>query len=172
MKIIVGLLILVTVFGVRVDAAPQIGQVAPDFECVTADGQTVRLSDYRGKVVVLDFWASWCGPCREEMPFLVDLYRENREKGFEVLGINIDNKKKNMEKFLTKLEDRPAFSILLDNEKKVAALYEIETMPTTIFIDPQGIIRYWHHGFTKSHKKEYREELHLLLNPDKRRVAK
>ncbi|MBT3601918.1 MAG: TlpA family protein disulfide reductase [Candidatus Latescibacteria bacterium] len=172
MKKIFGLLILGFVFLGRVDASPQIGQVAPNFECVTADGQTVQLSDYRGKVVILDFWASWCGPCREEMPFLVELYQLKGERDFEILGVNIDNKKKNMETFLSQLDDRPSFPILLDKEKKIAALYEIETMPTTIFIDRQGVIRFWHHGFTKSHKEKYRAELQLLLERDNRRVAK
>jgi peroxiredoxin len=166
------LLFLVLVFGKSVEARSQIGQVAPDFECVTEDGKSVRLSEYRGKVVVLDFWASWCGPCREEMPLLVDLHRVNRERGFEILGINIDNEKRNREKFISKLDPRPEFPILLDKEKKVAALYAIETMPTTIFIDREGLIRYWFNGFTKSHGDKYHEALQLLLHKEKRSVTR
>lgn len=155
--------------GVQVYAdTGQVGQVAPDFECVTADGKTVRLSDYRGKVVVLDFWASWCGPCREEMPFLSHLYRLNQAQGFEVLAINIDNKRENMKKFLAKLDQKPTFSILLDPQKAVPRMYEIESMPTTVFIDRAGVVRYRHNGFTKSDEEVLEHTLQVLLAGERR----
>jgi thiol-disulfide isomerase/thioredoxin len=113
-KIITGWFVLLIFLGMPVDAAPRIGQVAPDFECKTSDGQVVRLSDFRGKIVMLDFWASWCGPCREVMPTLINLHRLNKEKGFEILAVNIDTKAKNMETFLEKLDRRPTFPILAD----------------------------------------------------------
>lgn len=146
------------------DESPKVGIRAPGFIGKTAKGEAVGLSDYRGKVVLLDFWASWCGPCREEMPFLVEFYREYQEKAFQVIAVNIDNSVDNMEKFLSKLYDRPGFPIVVDREKAIPRLYEIETMPTSIFIDKEGTIRFWHNGFKTSYKKRFREELEELLS--------
>jgi peroxiredoxin len=149
------------------DASPKVGTVAPDFVGYTVDGDTVRLADLRGQVVFLDFWASWCGPCREEMPFLVDFYREHRKQAFQILAVNIDNKTKNMQKFLDKLDRQPKFPILFDQKKTIPKLYDIETMPTSIFIDKNGIIRYWHNGFKELDEELFYDELRTLLKKNK-----
>lgn len=146
-----------------VNAAKLEGKPAPDFIGKTISGEEIKLSDYKGKVVLLDFWASWCGPCREEMPFLIDFYRHNKNRDFEIIAINIDDKAKNMEKFLSNIFGRPEFPILFDQHKNIPPLYDIETMPTTIFIDKNGTVRYWHNGFKKSYEVQFQDELNALL---------
>jgi len=144
------------------EASDRIGSPAPEFSARTSDGQTVQLADYRGKVVVLDFWASWCGPCREELPFLMELAARNKKKPFQLITVNIDDNDENMEKFLSRIWFRYGV-LVIDRKKKIPKLYDLETMPTTVFIDREGVIRYWHDGFKESDKDRYEEELRLLL---------
>ena len=139
------------------------GAPAPEFTGKTTGGETIKLSDYRGQVVLLDFWASWCAPCREEMPFLIDFYREHGKKAFQIIAINIDDKIENMEHFLSGLDDPPDFPILVDRAKEIPKQYDIEAMPTTLFIDKKGTVRFWHTGFKKSYQKQFRAELDELL---------
>lgn len=137
--------------------------VATDFTGVTTDGQKIKLSDYKGKVVILDFWASWCTPCRQEFPFLIELYNQYRKKGLVVIGINLDERSADREKFLAKLKSQVPFPIVADSKGKLAELYRVEGMPTTLFIDRQGRIRYGHTGFKEDHKRNYKKELDVLL---------
>ena len=142
----------------------KIGSPAPLFSGTTTTGEELKLSDYKGRVVLLDFWASWCGPCREEIPFLIDLYNDHHEEGFVILTINIDDEFENAKAFLEALDDQVPFPVVVDPEKRLPALYEIEAMPTSVFIDKKGIVRYWHDGFKASHQQRYRDELTTLLN--------
>ena len=160
MMLVVG---VVLVLGLSVDAASKVGTLASDFVGYTTEGEMVRLSDFRGQVVLLDFWASWCGPCREELPFLVAFDRRYQDQPFEIIGVNIDNKEQNMQKFLSKMDQHPEFPIVFDQKKMIPKLFDIETMPTSIFIDQNGIIRYWHNGFEKSDEETFAEELGTLL---------
>ena len=156
--------VIILLLAVQAEAkAPEVGSLAPLFTGKTAAGEEIHLADLRGKVVLLDFWASWCGPCREEMPFLVAFYRRHQKAGFEILSVNIDDQVENMRKFLSRLDRRPDFPILVDREKDIPRLYDIETMPTTVFIDRQGRIRFWHGGFVESHKDLFYRELKTLL---------
>jgi thiol-disulfide isomerase/thioredoxin len=139
------------------------GSAAPDFKGKTTEGKEIKLSDYHGKVVLIDFWASWCPPCREEMPALIRFYRSHKDTNFELIAVNIDNKKENMDSFLDKLFPEPAFPIVIDNEQKVPALFNIEAMPTTIFVDKKGKIRFWHNGFKESYVNDFDSELTKLL---------
>lgn len=139
------------------------GSTAPDFNGKTTNGKEIKLSDYLGKVVLLDFWASWCPPCREEMPALIKFYRSRKDPKFELIAVNIDNKKDNMDNFLDKLFPEPAFPIVLDNDQKIPALFNIEAMPTTIFIDKKGKIRFRHDGFKESYVNDFDSELTQLL---------
>jgi thiol-disulfide isomerase/thioredoxin len=143
--------------------SPEAGVPAPEFIGQTAEGKAIKLSDYRGNVVLLDFWASWCGPCREEMPFLIQLGREYRKQAFQIIAVNIDDKVENMVKFMSKFAADPGFPVIFDQKKTIPQLYDIETMPTTILIDQKGAIRFWHHGFKPSHKDRLRTELESLL---------
>jgi thiol-disulfide isomerase/thioredoxin len=136
---------------------------APAFEGKTSQGKEIKSSDYLGKVVLIDFWASWCPPCRDEMPELVKFYKAHKDQKFEIIAINIDNDSKNMQSFLDKLTSKPDFPILVDNSQQIPPLFEIEAMPTTIFIDKKGNMRFRHDGFKASYINDFNEELTQLL---------
>jgi len=162
---------LVIVFGaalLNVAAAPKpkIGSPAPDFVAPTSTGRDLRMSDYQGKVVLLDFWASWCIPCREEMPALVGFYERHRREDFEIIAVNIDDDAGNMRRFLSELWPAPGFPVVADREKQIPALYQIRAMPTTVMVDREGIVRYWHDGFKKSYEQAFDRELEQLLHEE------
>lgn len=121
-------------------------QMAPDFELATLTDETVRLSDYRGKKVILNFWASWCPPCRVEMPHMENYYEENKEaENVEIIAVNMtkterggDDKIERVEDFVQ--ENKLTFPILLDETGEVMKLYQIMAYPTTYIINPEGVI--------------------------------
>ena len=137
---------------------------APDFTGQTPSGQTLQLSDFQGKVVLLDFWASWCGPCRKEMPFLIELYEEHKDEGFEIIAVNIDTDIANMNGFLETLDTEVPFIMLTDPDGTIPPLYDLAAMPTSVFIDTNGILRFKHDGFRNKDKAKYRAELRMLLD--------
>ncbi len=143
--------------------AQKINGKAPDFSGISPDGKTVRLSDFSGKVLLLDFWASWCGPCKQEMPFLVELYSANKDRGFAVLGVNVDKEAKNLEKFLSGLAVKPEFPIIHDPQSRICPLYGLEGMPTSVLIDRKGIVRYRHVGFKPGTGEELLKEISALI---------
>jgi len=108
-------------------------------------GEAVKLSDFNGKVVLVDFWASWCDPCRDELPHLQALYRQYQEQGFIVLGINIDEERKDAEDFLA--VSPLDFPVLLDSEGKVAKAWAPPTMPSSYVLDRSGKVLHRHAGF-------------------------
>ena len=117
----------------------QINNLAPDFQLQSLDGQTISLSDLRGKPVLINFWASWCPPCREEMPYLQEIYEEWTDKGLVVLAINIGESSYTAEEFIQSYN--LSFTVLLDTEQDIAQRYNITGIPTTLFIDKDGIIQ-------------------------------
>ncbi len=117
----------------------QINNLAPDFQLQSLDGQTISLSDLRGKPVLINFWASWCPPCREEMPYLQEIYEEWTDKGLVVLAINIGESSSTAEEFIQSYN--LSFTVLLDTEQDIAQRYNITGIPTTLFIDKDGIIQ-------------------------------
>lgn len=141
----------------------KIGTSAPDFDGKTSNGKEIKLSDYLGKVVLVDFWASWCVPCQEEMPELVKFFRIHKDSQFVLIGVNIDNEVENMNHFIKQLSLKPEFEIITDTDQHIPSLFDIEAMPTTIFIDKKGKIRYWHDGFKKSYVDDFKKELKQLL---------
>ncbi|MFQ5627284.1 MAG: TlpA disulfide reductase family protein [bacterium] len=141
----------------------EVNTSALDFTGKTADGKVVKLSDYKGKVVLLDFWASWCGPCKEEFPFLVRLHSKLKDKNFTVLGVNVDIELEKMQDFLAKQKSQPEFPIIFDKQGTLPRLYDVEGMPTTVLIDKKGIIRFRHTGFTKAEKKKIIDEVIALM---------
>ena len=165
MKRYVVFLLLLMYIGI-VSAGDLVGKTAPGFSGKDIDGKEINLSDYKGKVVLLDFWASWCIPCREEFPFLVDFYREHQKDPFMVLAVSIDDKEENMRNFLKKNYASHVFPVIFDRDKSIPPLYELESMPTSIFIDKKGIIRYIHTGFNDTRKKEFQTELSTLLREE------
>lgn len=115
---------------------------ARDFTLMNMDEDAVRLSDYRGKVVMLNFWATWCPPCVREMPSMERLYREFHDRGFVVLALNQMEDDDQVFAFTGQLEIEPTFPILYDSKSKVANAWGVNGLPTTFVIDKQGRIRY------------------------------
>ena len=115
--------------------------LAPDFQLPDLDGQLVALDDLRGSPVLLNFWATWCGPCRLEMPFIQDIYEDEgfSDKGLVILAINIGEDSSTVKKFM--VGNGLTFPVLLDADQKIAPEYNIRAIPTTFFIDKNGIIR-------------------------------
>lgn len=143
--------------------APEIGKTAPQFQATTFDGTKIQLSEFQGKVVLIDFWASWCGPCRQEMPFLNELHQKYRKTPFEIIAINIDDKIENAKKFIDRLSEPVHLTIVEDSKQQIPPLYDIKGMPTSILIDKEGVIRFWHTGFKESNKEDYISEIDGLI---------
>lgn len=119
--------------------APEIGKAAPSFQLTDIDGQTVSLSDFQGKPVLLNFWATWCGPCHLEIPYIQEVYDEQSEPGLVILAINLRESLAKVKEFVQ--DYNLSFPVLLDLEGMVAEKYNILPIPTTYFIDSDGIIR-------------------------------
>lgn len=145
----------------RVALAVDKGQTAPEIALKDLGGNTVKLSSLKGKVVLVDFWASWCAPCRESMPFLEKLSKSYRDKGLVVLGVNIDNDAAAARKFLKELP--VSFSVVNDTEKSVAKAYAPPTMPSSYLIDRQGKVHVVHAGFRRSDAAKLEAEIKSLL---------
>lgn len=121
------------------DATSQAEYVAPDFELKTLDGKTVRLSDYVGKKVILNFWATWCPPCNEEAPHMQKVYEEVKNQGVEILAVNVTSQDKGREAVAQFAQKYGlTFEILLDEEGLVSSQYQILTLPTSYMIDTKG----------------------------------
>ena len=127
----------------QVDPAPIVGAPAPDFSLETVDGQRVTLSDLQGKVVAVNFWATWCAPCRLEMPDL-EARAEQFPDRLSVLGVNFAETAEEVEAF--RKEVGIEFPLLLDPKADVQRLYRVLGYPTTFFVDEEGTIRYQHIG--------------------------
>jgi thiol-disulfide isomerase/thioredoxin len=135
---------------------------APDWELKDLDGRTVRSSDFKGKVVVLDFWATWCGPCRAEIPGLVALQKEYAPEGLVIVGASVDEGgASTVKQFTEKLGVN--YPVVLADEKVQQAFGGIEAIPTTFIIDRTGRIVKKDFGFTG--KDEFEQEIKPLLNP-------
>jgi peroxiredoxin len=137
------------------------GQAAPDFALKSNSGDNVRLSEYRGDVVMVNFWATWCGPCRQEMPLLDELYSRYERVGFSLLGVNIDDDSRKAMNMVSELG--VSFPVLFDARKEVSKLYKVEAMPVTVLIDREGTIRYVHHGYKPGYEDKYLDQIRSLL---------
>ncbi|MFH1648008.1 MAG: TlpA disulfide reductase family protein [Chloroflexota bacterium] len=120
---------------------PVPGRTAPDFQLQSLGGETVSLSGLRGQPVMVNFWASWCGPCREEMPFIQKVYEDTtwKTRGLVILAVNLAESPAEVQKFMDALG--LSFTVLLDSQQEVGKLYNVSAIPTTYFIDKNGIIR-------------------------------
>jgi len=122
------------------DLKPWPGGPTPGLELRELDGRGHRLADYRGKVVLVNFWATWCAPCRDEMPSIQRLKEKLAGRPFEVLAVNLDEPEARVRKFLSQM--KVDFTVLLDPEKKVARAWEARILPASFVIGPDGRIRY------------------------------
>jgi peroxiredoxin len=142
----------------------QQGAPASDFTLRDVDGKDVRLSDYQGKVVLIDFWATWCVPCEAEIPHLLRIFNENQSKGFVVLGISMDGPETlaNVAPFARRYN--LTFPVLLDEETKVVGVYNPKrTAPLSVLIDKQGRISRVRQGYDAGDEKLIEEDVKKLL---------
>ena len=137
------------------------GQPAPDFALKSSTGENLRLSEYRGDVVMVNFWATWCGPCRQEMPLLDELYSRYQRVGFSLLGVNIDDDSRKAMNMISELG--VSFPVLFDARKEVSKLYQVDAMPVTVIIDREGNVRYVHQGYKPGYEEKYLDEIRSLL---------
>jgi peroxiredoxin len=133
---------------------------APDFALKDGDGKLVHLSDYRGRVVLLDFWATWCGPCKIEIPWFEDFQRKNQERGFAVLGVSMDDEGWQVIKpFATSAKMN--YRVLIGNDQTAQLYGGIDALPTTFLIDREGRIAAVHVGLVD--RKEFENGIEQLL---------
>jgi thiol-disulfide isomerase/thioredoxin len=134
---------------------------APNFTLTDSDGNAVSLEDLRGQVVMINFWASWCGPCREEMPLLEQIHQRYEPLGFTLLGVNVEE---NSNDAVSWLKDRPvSFPILFDPDNGVSKLYDVVAMPSTVIVDRQGNVRFLHHGYQAGYEDDYQDQVRALV---------
>lgn len=135
--------------------------VAPDFTLKSNQGSNMRLEDLRGSVVMVNFWVSWCGPCRQEMPLMDEIYKKYEKFGFTILAVNVDEDSADADRFLG---DVPvSFPVLYDNESRISELYNVDAMPTTIMIDRNGNKRFLHRGYKEGYEKDYEKQVKKLI---------
>lgn len=137
------------------------GRVPPPIGLLDRSGRKVDLEELRGKVVLVDFWASWCGPCRQELPVLESLHRRFASQGLVVVGISIDRSEKKMKRFLQSVP--LSFRIVHDPSLRVASRYETSVMPSSYFIARDGKLRYVHEGFREEDAADIEARLRTLL---------
>jgi peroxiredoxin len=155
-------LTVLTVVGMETAAAlPAVGVAAPDFALKSDSGRNVRLRELRGQVVLVNFWASWCSPCRQELPLLNKIYTQYRAAGFALLAVSVDDERKNADAMLKQLALK--FPTLFDGDKNVAKLYGVDTMPATLLIDRDGRVRYVHRGYYSGYERKYEQQVRELL---------
>ncbi|MDQ0197922.1 peroxiredoxin family protein [Neobacillus ginsengisoli] len=120
----------------------QKGNMAPDFKLTTINGDDAKLSNYKGKKVILNFWATWCPPCKAEMPNIEEYYKENKDKNVIVLAVNLTTAEKNKDNIQQFIKDHGlTFPVLLDEKGNAGNLYQAFTIPTSYFIDIKGIVQ-------------------------------
>ncbi len=140
----------------------QIGATAPDFQLLDLRGQTVSLSQFRGKVVILDFWATWCGPCRLSMPMMETLQLEH-PNDLKLLAINLEESRDEVRDYVARQNIRA--TVLLDTEGKVGRIYGSESIPMQVLIDKKGIVRDVKIGFSPRLTEQFRKQI-AELNAD------
>ena len=159
-KLIAGLVVCVMAATALAASGLQ-GQSAPDFALKSSNGENLRLSEFRGDVVMINFWATWCGPCRQEMPLLDELYQRYQRVGFSLLGVNIDDDPRRAMRMIEELG--VGFPVLFDAEKAVSQLYKVDAMPVTVLVDREGNVRYVHHGYKPGYEDKYLDQVRSLL---------
>ena len=139
-------------------AAPQ---PAPDFTLKSLSGENLKLSELRGQVVLVNFWASWCGPCRQEMPLLDEMYQRYQKLGFTILGVNVEQDAAAAQAMLK--EHPVQFPVLFDPQSTASKLYNLNAMPTTVLVDRSGNVRYLHQGYMPGYEQTYQQQVSELL---------
>ncbi|MGB5102176.1 MAG: TlpA disulfide reductase family protein [Steroidobacteraceae bacterium] len=152
-------LILGTLLAATSVASPP--QPAPDFALPAREGAAVRLSELKGQVVMINFWATWCGPCRQEMPLLQQLQSKYEPLGFTLLGVNVENDSAAAQAWLKGMP--VTFPILFDRENEVAERFGVQGMPSTVFVDRAGNVRHVHRGYKPGDEAKYADVIRSLV---------
>ncbi|HET8706721.1 MAG TPA: TlpA disulfide reductase family protein, partial [Pseudomonadales bacterium] len=166
MRFILNKALLVLFFGLaslvqQAYADPALNTRAPDFTLKSTTGGNMRLSEQRGQIILLNFWATWCGPCRQELPEFEKLKQKYAKYGFEVWAVNVDNDSNEALKFIKPLGI--TYPVLFDSGLNISQQYKVETMPSTFLLDRDGRVRFIHHGFQPSYVEKYDAEIHQLV---------
>ena len=144
-----------------VGANAAVPQAAPDFTLKSLTGENLKLSELRGQVVLVNFWASWCVPCRQEMPLLDDLYQRYQKLGFTILGVNVEQDTAPAQALL---KEHPVhFPVLFDPQSIASKLYKLNAMPCTVLVDRNGNVRYLHQGYLPGYEQTYQQQVSELL---------
>ncbi len=141
--------------------AAAVNETAPDFTLKTKSGKNLRLNDFRGKVVMINFWATWCAPCRQELPHMEKLHQDFKDKGFVLLGVNIDNDSAAAKKMAE--EFKLTFPVLYDEKQQTSKLYKLKAMPSTFVIDRNGKIKNVFLGYKPGLEKKHEKAVEKLL---------
>jgi len=156
-------ILIINILTINGATAVQLNKSAPEFALPDIEGNAlVNLKDYHGKVVYLDFWASWCLPCRASFPLLDQLYQRYREKGLEIVAINLDEDDSSLNRF--KQRYPVSFTLVRDKNALTPQKYQVEAMPSSFIIDKKGNIRHIHKGFRKNDIERIEQQLSMLLN--------
>jgi len=142
-------------------ATPATGSPAPDFTLKSAAGQNLRLGEQKGRVVMVNFWATWCGPCRIELPQLSRLQQKYGDAGFTMLGVNVDDDFSKATAVAQQLDVR--FPVLYDDGKQVVKRYGVSAMPSSVLIDRDGRVRAVHLGYRAGDEAAYEDTIRALL---------
>ena len=154
-------LALAAVFVLPAFAASSSGP-APAFSLSARGGKTIDLAQFKGQVVMINFWASWCGPCRQEMPILEDIYKKYKPMGFTLVGVNVEPDAKGAEAWLSK-QKPVSFPIAFDTDSKVSKMYNVAGMPSTVFVDRKGNVRVMHKGYKPGDENFYLTQIRSML---------
>lgn len=142
-------------------AGSELRTTAPDFSLPLRGGAGVGLAELRGQVVMINFWASWCGPCRQEFPVLDAMYRKYKPMGFTLLAINVEGEREDAERFLASTP--VSFPVAWDSDNKVSGAYGVSAMPTTLIVDRKGQVRWMHRSYRPGDENEYLDRVRALL---------
>jgi peroxiredoxin len=141
--------------------AADAGGPAPSFTLAALTGQQAALSQYKGQVVMVNFWATWCGPCQQEMPLLDQMYKKYKPAGFTLIGVNVDKEAPAVKELMAR---KPvSFPVLLDPANQVSKAYHVDEMPSSVLIDRKGEIRYIHRGYRAGDENEYQDRIRQLI---------
>jgi thiol-disulfide isomerase/thioredoxin len=143
-------------------AGDPIGQPAPAFSLPLRGGTApLGLDKLRGQIVMVNFWASWCEPCRKEFPLLDQIYKKYKAAGFTLVGVNVEPEAKDAESFIAKTP--VTFPIVFDKDSAVSKLYHVAGMPTTVLIDRKGVLRWVHRSYVPGDENEYLNQVRAIL---------
>lgn len=158
------LVIIFLLFITTTSWGASINDKSPDFSLQDIKGNKAALANLKGKVVYINFWASWCPPCKEEFPELNKLAEKYKDSDFIILAVNVDKVKSNMDDFLSKMPlPSKNMIILVDPKASVVSSYNARAMPTSFIVDKEGVIRYMHLGFNEKDPEKWVKEIESIL---------